>query len=137
MRKLCLYIFCAFLIFSGSFLLAQGRGRGKYHKRDVAIQFTYSDHDRDLMSDWYHHHESNLPPGLAKRDRLPPGLEKQLVARGTLPPGLRKKVLPCPPDLERQLPPAPPGYAHTVISGHIVLMNQKTFAILDIFHVEP
>ena len=26
-----------------------------------------------------------LPPGLAKRDRLPPGLERQLVVRGFLP----------------------------------------------------
>ncbi|MGB8065952.1 MAG: hypothetical protein WCF26_28975 [Candidatus Sulfotelmatobacter sp.] len=29
-------------------------------------------HDRDIH-DWYRAHYSHLPPGLAKRDRLPPG----------------------------------------------------------------
>ena len=38
-----------------------------------------------------------LPPGLAKRDHLPPGLQKHLDRRGTLPPGLAKRDLP--PDL--------------------------------------
>ncbi len=35
-----------------------------------------------------------LPPGLAKRDRLPPGLEKHLLKHGSLPPGLQKKIDP-------------------------------------------
>ncbi len=41
-------------------------------------------------------HQSNLPPGLARKDQLPPGLERQLVRRGTLPPGLEKRIRPCP-----------------------------------------
>jgi hypothetical protein len=77
-----------------------------------------------------------LPPGLAKRDQLPPGLGKQLVRRGTLPPGLQKKIQPCPPDLERRLPPPPPDCGHVVIGGHIVLMNRRINVVLDIFHLE-
>jgi hypothetical protein len=73
---------------------------------------------------------------LAKRDRLPPGLERQLVVRGTLPPGLQKKMQPCPPDLERMLPPPPPNYAHVVIGGHLVLLNRANFQIADVFHLE-
>jgi hypothetical protein len=64
---------------------------------------------------------------LAKRDRLPPGLERQLVVRGTLPPGLQKKMQPCPPDLERMLPTPPPNYAHVVIGGNLVLLNRANF----------
>ena len=36
-----------------------------------------------------------LPPGLAKRDQLPPGLQKHLWKHGSLPPGLQKKVGPA------------------------------------------
>jgi len=32
-------------------------------------------------------------PGLAKKDRLPPGLEKQLVRRGTLLPGWKRRFI--------------------------------------------
>jgi hypothetical protein len=88
------------------------------------------------MRGWYDQHENNLPPGLAKRDRLPPGLEKQLVRRGTLPPGLQKRLQPCPRDLERQLPPPPPECAHLLIGGHIVLLNQRTNVVVDVVHFE-
>src|ERR1700686_2400841 len=92
----------------------------------------YRDHDRELH-DWYRGHEGHLPPGLAKRDALPPGLERQLVVRGTLPPGLQRRMHPCPQEVEQYLPPAPVGYMHTVIGGHIALVNRKTFVVLDVF----
>ena len=37
-----------------------------------------------------------LPPGLAKRRRLPPGLQKHLRERGQLPPGLQKRLTSSP-----------------------------------------
>ncbi len=95
----------------------------------------YRDHDRDLRG-WYVGHRDHLPPGLAKRDELPPGLERQLVVRGTLPPGLRSRMHPCPIEVERYLPPPPAGYMHTFIGGHIVLVNRRTFFVLDVFHFE-
>jgi len=120
--------------------LAQGHGRGhEKHDRDDDDdqgRHYYSDHDRDEMRRWYHDHDDDLPPGLAKRDQLPPGLEKQLVERGTLPPGLRKKLRRCPEDLERRLPPPPPHCEHAILGGHVVLVNTQTFAVLDIFHFE-
>jgi hypothetical protein len=83
---------------------------------------------------WYHDHQNHLPPGLAKRDRLPPGLERQLVARGTLPPGLRKQIEPCPPELVRVLPPPPPDCVHVVIGGNLVLVNRRSWLVVDVFH---
>jgi len=41
----------------------------------------------------------------------------------------------CPDDLERRLPPPPPDCEHVIISDHVVLMNRKTFAVLDVFHL--
>ena len=108
-----------------------GHGHGKGHGHDG-----YSDHDRDQIRSWYGDHSSNLPPGLAKHDRLPPGLERQLVANGTLPAGLQKKMQPCPPDLERVLPPPPPNYSHVVIGGNLVLLNRANFHIADVFQFE-
>jgi len=95
----------------------------------------YRDHDRELR-EWYRANYRHLPPGLAKRDRLPPGLERQLVVRGTLPPGLRQQMHPCPVEVEQHLPPPPPGYMHTVIGGHIVLVNRRNFFVLDVFHFD-
>ncbi|MBF8270886.1 MAG: hypothetical protein HW386_2595 [Gammaproteobacteria bacterium] len=73
----------------------------------------------------------DLPPGLAKKDKLPPGLEKQLQKNGTLPPGLAKRNLP--PDLEQQLPPPPKGYERQIVEdATIVLVNIATGLIADV-----
>ena len=102
-------------------------------RRDDDRRYYYRDHDHELH-DWYRVHYDHLPPGLAKRDRLPPGLERQLIVRGTLPPGLRREMHPCPIEVVRYLPPPPAGYMHTIIGGHIVLVNRRTFFVLDIFN---
>lgn len=115
-----------------------GKGKGKGHEKhedEDRDEHSYKHHDKDIRG-WYQENEGHLPPGLAKRDRLPPGLEKQLVVRGTLPPGLQKKVYPCPVELERRLPPPPPECAHVLLGGHIVLLNRRTNLVVDIFHVE-
>jgi hypothetical protein len=118
--------------------LAQGNGHGhaKHEDDDDRGEHFYKDHDREAIRGWYDEHRNHLPPGLAKKDQLPPGLEKQLVERGTLPPGLRNKIEPCPEDLERRLPPPPPDYAHVVIGGNIVLLNRRTYVVADFFHLE-
>jgi len=135
---------CALAIFTltCNFAMAQGHGNGhgKGHEKhggdeDQGESF-YRDQDREAMRDWYDHHQNNLPPGLAKRDQLPPGLEKQLARRGTLPPGLQKRLQPVPEDLERRLPPPPQDCAHVLIGGHIVLLNRRTNLVVDIFHFE-
>jgi hypothetical protein len=131
----------ALLLSAGIVALAQGQGKGKgkghdkQSKDDQDGQF-YKDRDREILRGWYGEHQSQLPPGLAKKDRLPPGLEKQLVRRGTLPPGLQKRLQPCPEELERRLPPPPPDCAHILISGRLVLLNRRTNIIVDIFQFE-
>ena len=132
------------LFFSGHPVLAQGNsnGHGKGHEKhhdddrdDDQGEHYYKHHEQDVRG-WYSQSEGHLPPGLAKKDQLPPGLEKQLVRRGTLPPGLQKRVYPCPEDLERRLPPPPPDCAHVLVGGHIVLLNRRTNIVVDIFHFE-
>lgn len=123
---------------------AQGRGHGrgqeddetagdKVRKKLPPAEIVFTSQERILVKDWFGSHgREGLPPGLAKRDRLPPGLEKQLRERGTLPPGLQKRVQPLPFDLERRLHRLPTGYRRAVIGGNVILMNEKTALIYDI-----
>ena len=103
------------LLISGSPALAQGNSQGhghgkghdKHHDdddRDEHNAYRYDYHEQAIRG-WYSTSENHLPSGLAKKDRLPPGLEKQLVRNGTLPPGLQKRLYPAPAELERCLPP--------------------------------
>ncbi len=99
---------------------AQGRAFGHEHER--------------LIRDWFGNKSNlrGLPPGLAKRDKLPPGLQRHLERNGTLPPGLQKKIQPLPASLERQLPKIPEGVRRVVVAGNVILLEEKTARILDI-----
>lgn len=112
---------------------AYGHEKHEHDRDDNWEHHHYRDHDRDLH-DWYRANYRHLPRGLAKRDRLPPGLEQQLVVRGTLPPGLRTRMQPCPREVEAFLPPPPPNHVHVFIGGNLVLVNQANFQIVDVFH---
>jgi hypothetical protein len=101
------------------------------HKLPPA-EIVFTAEERVLIGNWYRGDRSGLPPGLAKPDRLPPGLEKQLRERGTRPPGLQKNIQPFPVDLERQMRRLPTGYRRVVIAGNVILMNEMTAVIYDI-----
>lgn len=71
-----------------------------------------------------------MPPGLAKRDTLPPGLEKHIEKNGTLPPGLAKRDLP--PDLVSRLPALKPGTKRHIVGNDVVLVQEATGLVLDV-----
>jgi hypothetical protein len=102
--------------------------------RDVlpASQPVFATKEITLIQGYFKTNLSNLPPGLAKRETLPPGLQKQLERNGTLPPGLQKKIQPLPLELERQLSGVPTGYRRVVVAGNVILMNPTTGLIYDI-----
>ena len=97
-----------------------------------ASEPVFTTREISIIQGWFRTNLNNLPPGLAKRETLPPGLQKQLVQRGTLPPGLQKKIQPLPIALERQLLPIPTGYRRVVVAGNVILMNPTTGLIYDI-----
>jgi hypothetical protein len=121
----------------------KGKGKGSEKEKPasqdndgtaVAVGVSITKTDRQLITGWFHDNAAGLPPGLAKREQLPPGLQKQLVKNGTLPPGLQKKLQPLPVALERQLPPLPSGYQRMLVGGSVILMNDKTKLIADVFY---
>jgi hypothetical protein len=107
----------------------EGRGNGKAAKRDDVIVIDREGHRR-IVRDYY---TSNaLPPGLAKRQSLPPGLQKQLRERGTLPPGLQKQLTPVPPALGGRLPGVPAYYSRYFAGRDMVVVDTRSNRIVSI-----
>lgn len=74
--------------------------------------------------------KKGMPPGLAKKESFPPGLQKQLDKNGALPPGLQKKALPS--DLQSRLPPAPKGYERVIVDANVLLVESATGVVRDV-----
>lgn len=97
---------------------------------DVRLKLYFTDREKELIYRHYKKKHKSMPPGLAKKKHLPPGLQKQLVKRGTLPPGLQGRSLPL--GLERQMHDLPHDYIRVIVGSDIVLMNKKTRVIFDV-----
>ena len=95
------------------------------------VKVIFTDHDRKLIHQYYNHGKrKKTPPGLAKKEHLPPGLRKQIKKHGKLPPGLEGRYLPH--DLEQKLHRLPKGYVRIRVGTDIVLMETPTRIILDV-----
>lgn len=116
----------------GSAPAAQGV---KSYDEDDPSTYAFSARDRRVIRSCFEQHASGLPPGLAKRESLPPGLEKQLQKNGTLPPGLQKKVQPLPQVCESELTSLPRELERVVLSRRVMVIN-GAYRILDIFDLD-
>lgn len=73
---------------------------------------------------------AGLPPGLAKREQLPPGLRKQIREKGTLPPGLQKRLVPVPAEWSSRLP-AINDYERRYFAGDdLIIIDTRTNRIV-------
>jgi len=95
----------------------------------------FSDRDRQIIDDCIVNDRAGLPPGLAKKDRLPPGLERQLQRNGTLPPGLQRRMQPLPGSCAARLPRLPRDWDRVVLSGRIILLDPQ-HRIVDLFWLD-
>jgi hypothetical protein len=128
-------------------LYAQGRGKAKHadsndadvqsYAKTTSVSVSIGGHDQRVIREWFSNPSNmkGLPPGLAKRETLPPGLQRQLVRNGQLPPGLQKKIQPLPPALEVVLAPLPEGRKRVFISGSVILLDVRKNLILDLVAV--
>ena len=74
-----------------------------------------------------------IPPGLAKKGTLPPGIAKQLAANQQLPPGLQYRQLPG--EVLNKLPQAPTGTRYLLVDDKVLLVQSATNLILDTLQV--
>ncbi len=130
-------------------LAGQGRGRGnakkaekpekaeKAEKKDGRPEAIVVDRDGHIRIIREYARGGSLPPGLAKRESLPPGLRKQLRERGELPPGLQKRLVPVPAPLITRLPPVPPYYQRYFAGNDLIVIDTRTnrvaVIILDVW----
>jgi len=78
---------------------------------------------------------ANLPPGLAKREQLPPGLERQVQRNGALPPGLQKRVQPLPDVCSSRLPRLPVDWSRVVLGRRVLLLDPAQ-KIVDLMNLD-
>ena len=71
-----------------------------------------------------------IPPGLAKKQAPPPGLQKHIVKHGELPPGLQGRRLPD--ELDTTLSPLPGGVIRLKVGVDVVLLDEKTKVVADV-----
>jgi hypothetical protein len=129
-------------------LAGQGRGGGQAKKADKADKADKDKADKDKADKKDGRPEAiavdrdghirvireyarggSLPPGLAKRESLPPGLRKQLRERGALPPGLQRRLVPVPAYLVTRLPPVPPYYRRYFAGDDLIVIDTRTHRI--------
>ena len=108
-------------------------GRVVVKDDNYVVDVNFNDHDRQIIREYYQgrrkHARKKTPPGLAKRgDELPPGL----VKRDVLPPGLQGRALPA--ALETRLTPLSEPYVRVRIGADIVLLDRSTRVILDVIY---
>jgi len=101
-----------------------------YYDGNAAVDENHTDTNDRAVERRRPNGKRGLPPGLAKRSDLPPGLQKHLERNGTLPPGLAKRALPA--DLERTLPALPAGVERITVDDDLILIETATGRILDI-----
>jgi hypothetical protein len=109
---------------------AQGKGKGhNKHNEDnddrssAYGKYVLDARQRTAIGNCLNDPKAGLPPGLAKRDRLPPGLERQLQRNGTLPPGLQKKVQALPSQCQVNLPRLPGGWERVVLGDRVIVLD--------------
>lgn len=138
------------LLASSSATVADSTVAGQIAKESIEIAFTAA--ERALVREYFGHagdgyqgqaskrndgkgnkgkkDQKGMPAGLAKRESLPPGLQRQLDKNGALPPGLQKKALPS--GLQSRLPPAPRGYERVIVDTNVLLVEAATGVVRDI-----
>lgn len=149
MNKFLLLCLAA-LLASGSASVADSTVAGQIAKESMEIAFTAT--ERALIREYFGHagdghqgqaskgkdgkgnkgkkDQKGMPAGLAKRESLPPGLQRQLDKNGALPPGLQKKALPS--GLQSRLPPAPRGYERVIVDTNVLLVDAATGIVRDV-----
>jgi len=140
MRRKIGFFLIPVLMAGAAGLNAQGRGKAKHadgYATTTSVSVSIGSHDQRVIREWFSNPSNmkGLPPGLAKRETLPPGLQRQLVRNGQLPPGLQKKIQPLPPALEVVLAPLPEGRKRVFISGSVILLDERKNLILDMVAV--
>jgi hypothetical protein len=104
-----------------------------YQRHLVTYQHSPEWHEYTKNKGKKKHKHKGLPPGIAKKGTLPPGIAMQLARNNHLPPGL--DYHPLPHDLVVQLPPLQSGYHYRIVDDRVLLVQAASNLILDVMTV--
>lgn len=105
-------------------------GDVQVHDRDYDVRVAFTDRDRVVIRDYYRDYYRSLPPGLAKKGKIPPGHAYKLRRNQGVPPDVAWQYLPS--YVERRLSRLPDGYARIVIGADVAIMNTRTRVVVDL-----
>lgn len=105
-------------------------GDVRVHDRNMDVRVVFTDHDQRVIRDYYRVDYRALPPGLAKKGKVPPGHAKHFRAHEPLPRDIEWHYLPG--NVERQLSRLPDGYVRVVVGASVAIMNVHTRVIFDV-----
>ena len=108
----------------------QAKGKdNKGHDKDAVVVVDRDGHHRVVRE---YVTRGNLPPGLAKRRTLPPGLSQQLREKGTLPPGLRDYYTLVPADWNPRFPAIPTYYQRYFVGNHLIIVDTRDNTLVSL-----
>lgn len=118
-----------------------GKNKGKGHKDKPAASASagkggkkFEGGERDEVRRWYAANPravDELPPGLAKKGKIPPGWQKKVGVGQRIPDDVWEFRVPLPRDILVKLPPPPPGVIHVRIHDRVLKVVEKTHEVLD------
>jgi hypothetical protein len=114
----------------GAFAQGKGKGHNKHNEdnddqgqNSGNARYVLDARQRTAIGNCLNDPKAGLPPGLAKRESLPPGLQKHIQKNGTLPPGLQKKVQALPSQCQINLPRLPGGWERVVLGDRVIVLD--------------
>jgi hypothetical protein len=94
----------------------------------------FSGGEKNELDAWFKAHPDDLrqlPPGLAKQGKVPPGWQKKLAVGRPVPADLWEIRVPLPRDILVKLPPPPPGVVLVRIHDQVLKVREHTHEVLD------
>jgi hypothetical protein len=95
-----------------------------------SVRVVFTDQDRRLIHDYYEPRYRKLPPGQAKKGRLPPGHAWRVRQNQPINEEAQLRYLPY--ELDQRLSNLPPEYVRVIIGTDVVLMNIRTRVAVDV-----
>lgn len=114
-----------------------GHGKGPADRAPSAASPArgFSDAEREDIESYFAKHPEKrreLPPGLAKKGKIPKGWRKKLAVGNTVPDDAWERRVPLPDDVRRKLPPLPEDVVLVRIEDRVVKVRERTREILGV-----
>ncbi|MBZ0067641.1 MAG: hypothetical protein K8F26_02425 [Thiobacillus sp.] len=105
-------------------------GEVRVHDRGYDVRVAFSDPDLRIIRDYYRVDYRGLPPGLAKKGKVPPGHAYRLQRNQGVPPSVNWTYLPA--SVESRLSRLPEGYVRVVIGTNVAILHTRTRVVVDL-----